>query len=146
MARNKKNKTAQPAPQTSGNGLKIGIGLACIVAVLGILIAAQHALAPEPAAPRGATQQSGEGQILRMNVVSSGYSPSTLTAKAGEPITWLIDGSDAQGCAQFLVAPELGISERLDRGENRFELGSLSPGSYEFSCSMGMFKGTINVV
>ena len=94
-----------------------------------------------------ANKGSADAQVIRMGVTGSQYMPSTLSVSAGQAVKWLIDGSKAQGCTEFLISPELGVSTRLKKGENVVEFTApQEKGAYGFSCSIGMVKGTINVV
>ena len=49
-------------------------------------------------------------------------------------------------CASFLVVPDLGIQMILHEGSNTIDLPALKPGRLAYSCSMGMYGGTITVV
>jgi plastocyanin domain-containing protein len=123
------------------DGFKIAAGIACILLFAGILAAlySMDASAPAPAA-------SGEVQIVRMDVLPASYSPSQITVEANRPVQWIIDGSGSAGCTQYLVAPKFGISKRLQKGENVIEFTPTEKGTFAFSCSMNMARGTITVV
>ena len=85
-------------------------------------------------------------QIISMSQYSSGYSPNVFTVKSGIPVKWIIDSKDAYSCASSLMVPKLNIRKSLSSGENIVEFTPTEPGSIKFSCSMGMYRGTINVV
>ncbi len=85
-------------------------------------------------------------QVLQMEVTSRAtYVPEVLSAVAGMPIKWEIDGARQMGCASSLVIPKLGVSTRLQPGYNELALGPLEAGAYPFTCSMGMTSGTLIV-
>lgn len=85
-------------------------------------------------------------QVLQMEVTSrSEYVPDVLSAVAGMPIRWEIDGASQMGCASTLVIPKLAVSVGLRPGYNQIELGALKAGTYPFTCSMGMTSGTLIV-
>ena len=90
----------------------------------------------------------GQTQVVHMTVGSSGYAPNQFTIRAGLPTRWLIDGTNAAGCASVIQSPSLGISRTLlTTGANTLEFTApTQPGTYPFSCSMGMYRGTFNVV
>lgn len=89
----------------------------------------------------------GTTQVMRMSVSSAGYAPDRFTIKAGVPTRWDIDGTHAAGCISVLQVPGLGIRKDLALGPNAIEFTAPSqPGSYPFSCSMGMYRGVIDVV
>lgn len=88
----------------------------------------------------------GKTQTVRMTADRYGYSPSQFTVRAGIPVKWIVDGTKADGCVSVFQAPQLGIKKLLSRGENIFEFTPDTPGTYAFSCSMGMYRGAITVV
>jgi len=87
-------------------------------------------------------------QVIKMTVGGSGgpYDPDVLTVKAGVPVRWEINGEDVYGCISSLISRSLGIRTLLKPGLNVVEFTADKPGTYSFSCSMGMFRGTINAV
>ncbi|MEK7083476.1 MAG: sulfite exporter TauE/SafE family protein, partial [Patescibacteria group bacterium] len=52
-------------------------------------------------------------QIIDMRVVGLDYSPNRFTVAQGIPVEWRIDGSQAEGCAQVVSVPKLGIVKYL---------------------------------
>lgn len=84
-------------------------------------------------------------QVIKMVVGGSGaaYEPDRFTVKAGVPVRWEIDQRTSSGCLSYIVSRQLGINSLLKRGSNIIEFTVPRPGSYTFSCSMGMFRGTI---
>jgi sulfite exporter TauE/SafE/copper chaperone CopZ len=85
-------------------------------------------------------------QILKMDVVSSGYRPNNLVVKKGVPVKWIVNGVNVLGCQGYLVVKELGIAQVLKEGENIFEFTPKEKKPIYFSCGMGMYKGEIEVV
>ena len=81
-----------------------------------------------------------------MKVTRAGYQPSNLTIKAGVPVKWLIDGAGAIGCTSQIVIPDLNITRSLNSGMNEVDFTALNPGPLAFSCSMGMVRGSFNVL
>lgn len=89
----------------------------------------------------------GEGvQEIAMTVTPSSYSPNTLTIQAGRPVRWLVDGTNALGCTSIMTIPALGITKPLAAGENIIEFTAPTKGPLAFMCSMGMVRGTFNVI
>ncbi len=81
-----------------------------------------------------------------MKVVDLDYVPSRFTVKAGMPVEWQIDSSQAVGCAQVLVMSEFGVRERLL--PNKVNIINFTPekkGTYKFTCNMGMTSGAFIV-
>lgn len=81
-----------------------------------------------------------------MKVVSSGYSPNQFSVKKGIPVKWKIEGVNVLGCQAYLVVPKIGIQKILEAGENIIEFTPKEKGPIYFSCSMGMYRGRIDVV
>ena len=78
-------------------------------------------------------------QIINLLVNGYKYSPDTFILKKGIPVEWNIDGKSAQGCAQIISVPKLGIVEQLPR--DKIKTVTFTPtetGKITFSCSMGM--------
>ena len=84
-------------------------------------------------------------QTITMTQDASGYTPDTLRVKAGVPVRWVITSTSSFTCASSIVVPSLGISTNLKKGENVIEFTPTKTGSIPFSCSMGMYRGTIIV-
>ncbi|MBI2631678.1 cupredoxin domain-containing protein, partial [Candidatus Pacearchaeota archaeon] len=87
-------------------------------------------------------------QVIDMNVNGLDYSPSAFTIVKDIPVEWRIDGTKAQGCAQVISVPNLGITEYLPRDQVKIiEFTAKENGIIRFSCSMGMAgPGTFIVV
>lgn len=74
------------------------------------------------------------------------YSPSdAYTVKAGIPVRLQINGGGS-GCRAFFQIPKLGISEELKNNKTVMDFTPEKPGSYIFTCSMGMYRGTLTVI
>lgn len=85
-------------------------------------------------------------QVLQMEITSRAtYEPDTLSIAAGVPTRWEIEGADHMGCATTLVIPKLGQSYPMTPGYNEIALAPLPAGTYPFTCSMGMSRGTLIV-
>lgn len=88
-------------------------------------------------------------QIIKMDASANGYSPSTFTIKASLPVRWEITDRGTAGCTNAV------ISRSLFTGQINLVPGTTSvkeftapttPGTYRFSCWMGMISGSIEVV
>lgn len=102
-----------------------------------------------PSSPSPTVQIVNGVQIIKMGASASGYSPSTFTIKAGLPVRWEITDRGTAGCTNAV------ISRTLFTGQINLVPGTTSvkeftapttPGTYRFSCWMGMISGTIEVV
>jgi sulfite exporter TauE/SafE/copper chaperone CopZ len=85
-------------------------------------------------------------QIVRMTQTASGYSPNSFTIKKGIPVKWIITSEDPFSCAASIVSSKLGIRKNLKAGENIIEFTPIETGPVRFTCSMGMYSGSFNVV
>lgn len=90
---------------------------------------------PKPAPPAVQRLTVGFGQY--------GYEPSSLTAKAGVPIKLTV--GRGEGCAAGFLIPSLNIAADNSSGPAVIDLGTLKPGTYQFSCGMEMVTGTLVV-
>lgn len=89
--------------------------------------------------------EQGDVQVIKMTQSASGYSPSTLRVRAGIPARWIITSESSFTCASSIVVPSLGIRTNLKKGENIIEFTPTQKGTIPYSCSMGMYRGTIIV-
>lgn len=87
-------------------------------------------------------------QVIQMNADYHGYTPNRLQVRAGTAVRWEITGAGSIGCASVLQSPALGIRpQRLSEGLNVIHFQAPTrPGLYPFSCSMGMYRGEIEVI
>ncbi len=86
-------------------------------------------------------------QDLRTYQDVNGYGPENVSIRAGVPTRWIVESRSSQTCAAFLIVPDLGIQVYLVKGdENAIDLPALKPGRLEYTCSMGMFWGSITIV
>lgn len=99
----------------------------------------QQGAAPAPT-------MNGDVQEISMKVTSYGYEPSNLTIKAGVPVRWKVDGTEAYGCTSVLTIPALNVSKPLRQGENVIEFTASQKGQLSFMCSMGMVRGSFTVI
>lgn len=85
-------------------------------------------------------------QIVKMTQSGSGYSPNSFTIKKGLPVKWVINSTNPYTCAASIVMPAFGIRQSLQEGDNTIEFTPKEIGTIRFSCSMGMFTGSFNVI
>ena len=85
------------------------------------------------------------GAPITIRVGGSGFSPSRIEGRPGEPLTLRFLRTSAQTCATRVVFPTLGLARDLPLNEPVDV--SFVPGSGEthFACGMGMFKGDVVV-
>lgn len=86
-------------------------------------------------------------QVMEMEASRYGYSPTSFTVKAGIPVRWEINNTGASGCTNAIIARGLINGEfPLRSGMNVVEFTPEKPGTYKFSCWMGMVGGFIRVI
>lgn len=86
-------------------------------------------------------------QEVTINVQSYGYSPTNINLKKGIPTKLTLKSQNAQGCARAFTIPKMGISKILPvTGTETVTFVPLNSGPLVFSCSMGMYTGTFNVI
>jgi uncharacterized protein len=86
-------------------------------------------------------------QLIQMEVSSRGvYIPQVLTVQKDIPVRWEIYGAKFMGCADSLILREFGVRTYLRPGSNTVNFTPNKTGSFTFSCSMGMIRGTMKVI
>jgi uncharacterized protein len=85
-------------------------------------------------------------QIVPMEVTAFGYAPNVITVRKGIPVDWQIFGGDQLGCASTLVLNAFNVQSAIHPGENQVAFTPTKTGTFPFSCSMGMVRGTMVVV
>ncbi|MCC6128981.1 MAG: sulfite exporter TauE/SafE family protein [Acidobacteria bacterium] len=118
-------------------------------ATAGVVLTGSQTPSPQPGATQpgaGAAPVAAGTETITMTQSGSGYSPSTLTVHAGSHVRWEITSTDAYTCASGIRVPSLGIAKQLAAGQNVIEFIPQQEGDIPFSCSMGMYRGTIKVL
>ena len=78
--------------------------------------------------------------------VDGGYAPSAIEVVAGRPVRLAFDRADRSGCSEEVVLPDFGIRRFLPAGAvTSVEFTPDQPGTYEFTCGMGMLRGRLVV-
>ena len=77
-------------------------------------------------------------------VVRGGYSPATIRAAAGEPVRLVFDRQESSSCSEEVVFPDFGLRRFLPENQKTtLEITPPTPGTYEFTCGMGMLHGRV---
>jgi plastocyanin len=85
-------------------------------------------------------------QTVNTKQSATGYAPADAIVYAGRPTHWVITSTAPFSCAASLTSQDLGVQGVLAEGRNVIELPKLSAGTYNYSCSMGMYSGRIVVI
>jgi heme/copper-type cytochrome/quinol oxidase subunit 2 len=83
-----------------------------------------------------------------ITIDSFGYSPNQLNVKAGQDVNLTLVNKGGFSCVQAFTIPSLKIQKVVAPGSTAqvsFKAPSL-PTKLAFMCSMGMYRGTINVI
>ncbi|MBI5706448.1 MAG: cupredoxin domain-containing protein [Armatimonadetes bacterium] len=127
---------------------RVLIALAVGAATLSITSAQMCGGCGGSSAPQGApvqVQTDKKGVQKATIVVDGGFSPSSLTVKAGQPVELTFD-TKKRGCASSVNFEGLNLKKDLTDGKKT--VVSFTPkkaGTYTFACPMKMIKGTLIV-
>jgi plastocyanin domain-containing protein len=78
--------------------------------------------------------------------VKGGYSPAVVRVRAGRKVRLEFRREETSGCTEEVVVPAFGIRTFLPAHQTTpVEFMPEKPGSYEFTCGMGMVRGRIIV-
>lgn len=83
-----------------------------------------------------------------ISIEARSYNPNNLTVKAGSQVTIHLVNNGGTGCTQAFTIPKFGIQKIIPLGNSdtvQFTAPSQA-GQIPFMCSMGMFRGVINVI
>ncbi|MBI2195954.1 MAG: sulfite exporter TauE/SafE family protein [Candidatus Levybacteria bacterium] len=86
-------------------------------------------------------------QNVDLTITSGGYTPNVITVRKDKPVKLNLKSEGTYSCASAFRIPSLGISKNLQPNES-YSL-SFTPkqvGKIAFTCSMGMYGGTIEVI
>ncbi len=89
--------------------------------------------------------KAGDGAL---DIVVDGgvYEPSVIRASAGKPLKLRFLRKDKSPCAEKVIFSGLDVSAELPVGQPReVEFTPKSPGEYEFTCQMAMYRGKLIV-
>ncbi len=85
-------------------------------------------------------------QEVTINARENGYVPSYFSAASGQPLRVRVVTDQTHGCSRIFTIPSLGIETMLPvTGERVFDLPPQPEGYLFFTCSMGMYSGTIRI-
>ena len=97
-------------------------------------------------AGRGPAVSAGvdAGGVQRVTVeVKGGYLPAVIRVRAGEPVRLDFHRAETGSCTEEVVIPDFGIRTYLPAHRTTPVRFTPSPGTHEFTCGMGMIRGTI---
>lgn len=118
-----------------------------LTALLSWLLLACESATPEPAQATSepAIEAPADGRVS-VQVGAYGYTPATVGAPAGKPLTLIFTRASEEGCGGELVFPERNIRKTLPVGEPvEVTFTPDQAGRIAFTCGMGMYEGAILV-
>lgn len=84
-------------------------------------------------------------QRIRIEV-KGGYTPAVVKVRAGRPVRLEFFRNETNGCTEEVVIPDFGIRSYLPAHQTTaVDFTPRAPGSYEFTCGMGMVRGRVVV-
>lgn len=87
-----------------------------------------------------------DGFQEQMILVKGGYTPDTVSVKAGKPVRLLFRREETSMCSERVVIPDFERAADLPTGHViPVEFVAAEPGEHEFTCQMGMLRGRILV-
>jgi uncharacterized protein len=92
-----------------------------------------------------AAEAQADDHVVQINVKNNGYQPAKVYTKAGLDITLKLITSNVYSCSRAFVIPALNLEKVLEAtGVAEIKIPAQKAGStLQFSCSMGMYTGTI---
>jgi plastocyanin domain-containing protein len=116
-----------------------------LVGILAIAWVNYYFFAAGPGAAVAATAEGAGPQRIRIEV-KGGYSPALVKVRAGRPVRLEFFRDETNSCTEEVVLPDFGIRSFLPAHETTpVEFTPQKPGSYEFTCGMGMVRGKLVV-
>lgn len=91
-------------------------------------------------------KQADHGGTIDIVVEDGVYEPSVIETNAGDTLRLRFDRRDPSPCAEQVIFHKLDVSETLPVGEKTtVTLTPKTPGTYQFTCQMRMYQGTLIV-
>ncbi len=98
-----------------------------------------------PVSSSGIAQQISGSQKVQMVVDGSGYTPNSFVVKKGVPVEWEVNVQRLTGCNKELVMNQYNIDTVLKQGLNTITFTPDKAGTVQFTCGMGMLRGSFLV-
>ena len=86
-------------------------------------------------------------QEVTINIADSGYTADTQILVANVPVKAKLVTNNVRGCARSFTIPAIGFSKVLPQtGTEYIEFTPTKTGKLVYTCSMGMYTGSFNVI
>ncbi len=97
---------------------------------------------------RAVEANASAGGVQEITItVQGGYDPAMVRVRSGARVRLIFDRQETSGCSDEIVLPDFGVRRFLPPLEKTtIEVTPRAPGSYEFTCGMGMLRGRLVVI
>lgn len=120
--------------------------LCAATALIALLFGVNSALASTTGGIKNVKRKAAHPKTVRINVTKKGFSPSSISAEQGSPLTLIFRRKSKEGCGNRVVFPALNISRDLPVGKSvTVKFTPRWSGAISFTCGMGMYKGSVVV-
>lgn len=89
---------------------------------------------------------TGEAQVINLSAQGLNYILDKQTVQANKPVKIIANVSTLQGCLKSFVFPQFNVRKVFTPNDNFVEFIPTQKGTFAFSCSMGMGRGTLTVI
>jgi sulfite exporter TauE/SafE len=87
------------------------------------------------------------GNVVNIEITNSGYKADVNTLKLGVPVKLVLNSKNVRSCARAFTIPDLNYFKILpENGKEIIEFTPNKLGKLTYTCSMGMYTGSFNVV
>ena len=86
-------------------------------------------------------------QLIIVTIKDGTYVPNRFTVNASAPVVaqFMVEGKPATGCVSNPTFKQLDKTLEVTEGTKSIDLGTLEPGTYDFTCAMGRPVGQVVV-
>lgn len=83
-------------------------------------------------------------QEIDLQISATGYSPDVIIAKKGIPLKINVHSTEDAGCATEILFPDFNIDTKVPAGSSDLiEIMPAEEGTFQFRCSMDMYRGKL---
>lgn len=107
-----------------------------------------NSLFSQPVKSTDVSTATNPSQNVMIDIEKSGYVPNQITVKAGTTVSFKLKNDGTYTCASAFTIPSYNLQKVVQAGNTEtFALKMPDkPTQIPFSCSMGMYRGVINVI
>lgn len=86
-------------------------------------------------------------QQIAINVLNNGYSPNYIQVRQNIPVQLTLISNNTYSCSLSFILKEFNINTFLQSNDSQsFTFTPTQKGKYTYTCSMGMYTGTLEVI